>query len=48
MIDHIILGGHAADGLLKGIARMLVFKEADKDSKKVLSDHCPVSVRLEG
>jgi endonuclease/exonuclease/phosphatase family metal-dependent hydrolase len=46
-IDHIIAGGPAADWIQSGSLRVLVFRETGQDWKERLSDHCPVSVRLQ-
>jgi endonuclease/exonuclease/phosphatase family metal-dependent hydrolase len=46
-IDHIFLGGAARRWLVPGSLRVQVFHEAGEAWKKRLSDHCPVSVRLE-
>lgn len=46
-IDHILLGGPARDWLVPGSLRVLVYDEHDPAMQSVISDHCPVSVRLE-
>jgi endonuclease/exonuclease/phosphatase family metal-dependent hydrolase len=45
-IDHILLGGAAREKLLDGSLRVLVYRENDRRLTEMLSDHCPVSVRL--
>jgi endonuclease/exonuclease/phosphatase family metal-dependent hydrolase len=46
-IDHIFLGGAARRWLVPDSLRVQVFHEAGEEWKKRLSDHCPVSVRLD-
>jgi endonuclease/exonuclease/phosphatase family metal-dependent hydrolase len=46
-IDHIIAGGPARAWLAPGTLRVLVYRETGEDWKDRLSDHCPVSVRLQ-
>jgi endonuclease/exonuclease/phosphatase family metal-dependent hydrolase len=46
-IDHILLGGDAMSWLEPDSLRVLVYKETTQDWKTRLSDHCPVSVRLD-
>jgi endonuclease/exonuclease/phosphatase family metal-dependent hydrolase len=46
-IDHILLGGPARDWLVPGSLRVLVYDEHDPAMQAVISDHCPVSVRLD-
>lgn len=45
-IDHILLGGAARDWLVPDSLRVLVYAEREPGWKDRLSDHCPVSVRL--
>jgi endonuclease/exonuclease/phosphatase family metal-dependent hydrolase len=45
-IDHILLGGAAAGWLVPASLRVLVYRETDDADRAHLSDHCPVSVRL--
>ena len=45
-IDHIFVGGAARLWLVAGSLRVQVFHSADERDKARLSDHCPVSVRL--
>jgi endonuclease/exonuclease/phosphatase family metal-dependent hydrolase len=42
-IDHILLGGPARAWLIPASLRVMTYKSGDRDH---LSDHCPVSVRL--
>jgi endonuclease/exonuclease/phosphatase family metal-dependent hydrolase len=46
-IDHIFLGGAARSWLRPGSLRVQIFREVGEDWRRRLSDHCPVSVRLE-
>jgi endonuclease/exonuclease/phosphatase family metal-dependent hydrolase len=46
-IDHILLGGAASSWLIPGSLRVLTYAETDPAMKAHLSDHCPVSVRLQ-
>ena len=46
-IDHIIIGGPARAWLVPGSLRVLTYQEDGDDWKSKLSDHCPVSVRLD-
>jgi endonuclease/exonuclease/phosphatase family metal-dependent hydrolase len=45
-IDHILLGGPARAWVLPDTLRVLSYRESDPALKHLLSDHCPVSVRL--
>jgi hypothetical protein len=45
-IDHILLGLRAADWLIKGSFRVFSYTERDPALRDVISDHCPISVRL--
>lgn len=45
-IDHIMLGGAARGWLEANSMRVMVYREGE-DAKERLSDHCPVSVRLD-
>lgn len=46
-IDHILLGGPARDWLVRDSFRVLVYAERDRALRERISDHCPISVRLE-
>lgn len=46
-IDHILLGGPARDWLVRDSFRVLVYAERDPALRDRLSDHCPISVRVE-
>jgi endonuclease/exonuclease/phosphatase family metal-dependent hydrolase len=46
-IDHILLGLRAADWLVKDSFRVLSYTERDSALRDVISDHCPISVRLQ-
>ena len=46
-IDHILAGGPAREWLRPESLRVLVYRETDPDMKERLSDHCPVSIRLD-
>lgn len=46
-IDRILLGGAARRWLEPESLRVLVYHDADRDARRRLSDHCPVSVRLD-
>ncbi len=45
-IDHILIGGTARDWVVPNSLRVLAYRESGADWKQRLSDHCPVSVRL--
>ena len=45
-IDHILLGLRASDWLIKDSFRVLSYTERDPALRDVISDHCPISVRL--
>ncbi len=45
-IDHIFAGGPAAAWLVPGSLRVQTYQETDPAQQSRLSDHCPVSVRL--
>jgi endonuclease/exonuclease/phosphatase family metal-dependent hydrolase len=45
-IDHILAGGIAKDWMRSDSLRVLRYRETEADWKERLSDHCPVSVRL--
>jgi endonuclease/exonuclease/phosphatase family metal-dependent hydrolase len=45
-IDHILLGLRAADWLVKDSFRVFSYNERDPAMRNVISDHCPISVRL--
>jgi len=46
-IDHILAGGSAAGWMRPETLRVLTYRETDGSMKDRLSDHCPVSVRLD-
>ena len=46
-VDHILLGGPARDWLVRDSFRVLVFTERDRFMRDLLSDHCPISVRID-
>ena len=46
-IDHILAGGPARDWLEPASLRVLVYRETSEAAKEHLSDHCPVSVKLD-
>jgi endonuclease/exonuclease/phosphatase family metal-dependent hydrolase len=46
-IDHILLGGPARDWVVRDSFRVMVFTERDAALRERLSDHCPVSVRID-
>jgi endonuclease/exonuclease/phosphatase family metal-dependent hydrolase len=46
-IDHIFLGGAARDWLMPGSLRVLRYGGVDAADRWRLSDHCPVSVRID-
>jgi endonuclease/exonuclease/phosphatase family metal-dependent hydrolase len=45
-IDHILIGGSARAWVMPNTLRVLAYRETDPALKERLSDHCPVSVRL--
>ncbi|WP_431269868.1 endonuclease/exonuclease/phosphatase family protein [Dankookia sp. P2] len=45
-IDHILLGGAAAEWLVPDSLRVMVYAERDPAWRERLSDHCPLSLRL--
>jgi endonuclease/exonuclease/phosphatase family metal-dependent hydrolase len=45
-VDHILLGGAAAQWYVAGSMAVRVYAERDRGFRQRLSDHCPVSVRL--
>ncbi len=45
-ITHILLGGPAREWLVPGSLRVLVYAEREERMAALLSDHCPVSVRV--
>ena len=47
LIDHILLGGPARPWLEASSLRVMVYRDRDAADKDRLSDHCPVSVRLD-
>jgi endonuclease/exonuclease/phosphatase family metal-dependent hydrolase len=46
-VDHILLGGAARDWLVRDSFRVLVYAERDPSMRDRISDHCPISVRLD-
>lgn len=46
-VDHILLGGPARDWLVRDSFRVLVYAERDPALRDVVSDHCPISVRID-
>ncbi|WP_198371211.1 endonuclease/exonuclease/phosphatase family protein [Roseomonas rosulenta] len=46
-IDHILLGGPARDWVVRDSFRVLVYAERDPALRERISDHCPISVRLD-
>ncbi|MBR0684162.1 hypothetical protein GXW74_27100 [Roseomonas eburnea] len=46
-IDHILLGGAARDWLVRDSFRVLLYAERDPAMRDRISDHCPISVRLD-
>jgi len=46
-IDHILLGGPARDWLVRDSFRVLLYAERDPALRDRISDHCPISVRLD-
>jgi endonuclease/exonuclease/phosphatase family metal-dependent hydrolase len=46
-IDHILLGGPARDWLVRDSFRVLIYNERDATARERLSDHCPVSIRID-
>lgn len=46
-IDHILIGGAARAWVEPNTLRVLAYRETDPAWKERLSDHCPVSVRLQ-
>lgn len=46
-IDHIFLGGDARGWLVPGSLRVMTYRSSDPGDRERLSDHCPVSVRIE-
>lgn len=46
-IDHIFLGGPARGWMVAGSVRVLTYRSEEEADRRRLSDHCPVSVRIE-
>ncbi|MFT8245909.1 endonuclease/exonuclease/phosphatase family protein [Roseomonas sp. BN140053] len=46
-IDHLLLGGAARGWLVPDSLRVLVYAEREPEWRARLSDHCPVSIRLD-
>lgn len=45
-VDHILLGGAARGWLVPDTTRVLVYAERDRRMRDTISDHCPLSLRL--
>ena len=45
-IDHILLGGAARGWLVADSLRVLIYAERDPRMRDLISDHCPISVRM--
>lgn len=45
-IDHILIGGAARGWLVEGSLRVMVYAERDPRQRDLISDHCPISVRM--
>lgn len=46
-VDHILLGGPARGWLVRDSFRVLSFTERDRSLRDLISDHCPISVRVD-
>jgi endonuclease/exonuclease/phosphatase family metal-dependent hydrolase len=46
-IDHILLGGPARDWLVRDSFRVMVYAEREPAVRELLSDHCPISLRVD-
>jgi endonuclease/exonuclease/phosphatase family metal-dependent hydrolase len=46
-VDHILLGGAARGWVVRDSFRVLVYAERDPALRDVISDHCPISVRID-
>ncbi|MBP0466246.1 endonuclease/exonuclease/phosphatase family protein [Roseomonas sp. PWR1] len=46
-IDHILLGGPARSWLVRDSFRVMLYAERDPALRERLSDHCPISLRLD-
>ena len=46
-IDHILLGGLARDWLVRDSFRVQIYNERNATARERLSDHCPVSIRID-
>lgn len=46
-VDHILLGGPARNWLVRDSFRVLVYADRDPALRNVISDHCPISVRID-
>ena len=46
-IDHILLGGGAREWMVRDSFRVMVYAERDPVIRERISDHCPVSVRID-
>ena len=46
-VDHILLGGAARDWVVRDSFHVLVYVERDPALRDRISDHCPISVRLD-
>lgn len=45
-ISHILLGGPARGWMVPGSLRVLVYAERDRALRPLISDHCPLTIRL--
>lgn len=45
-IDGFILDPKASNWIINGSLRVMTYTEKDNDSQKLLSDHCPVSIKI--
>ncbi|MBB3900062.1 endonuclease/exonuclease/phosphatase family protein [Roseococcus suduntuyensis] len=45
-ISHILLGGPARGWMVPGSLRVMVYAERDRAMRDLISDHCPLSIRL--
>ena len=46
-IDHIFLGGPARNWMVAGSVRVLTYRSEEEADRRRLSDHCPVSIRIQ-
>jgi endonuclease/exonuclease/phosphatase family metal-dependent hydrolase len=45
-ISHILLGGPAQGWMVPSSLRVMVYAERDRSMRDLISDHCPISIRL--